>query len=256
MQTILLAALFLMQRPRVLDAEFGDKNPYTSQEDIAQGKKLYGGRCAGCHGPAGDGGKGANLAVPVLPRAAEDRSLYLIIRHGIPDTEMPDSLLSPREIWQVAAFVRTLGQLRHETLSGDPVRGSALVRGKGGCLRCHSIGVEGGRTGPALSDVGARSSPSHIRAKLLTPESDIPERFRVVDLKTRDGLAVSGIRLNEDSWSIQVRDFNDKIHSFWKDDLAELKVARRTIMPSYLAQLDKREIEDIVAYLATLKGAQ
>lgn len=253
---IWLAALFLLQRPQAPEVQFGEKNPYTAQADIEQGKKLYGGRCAGCHGPTGDGGKGANLAVPMLPRAAEDSSLYLVIRFGIPDTEMPSSLMSPREIWQVAAFVRTLGRLQRETTSGDAARGSQLVRGKGGCLQCHAIGLEGGRMGPALTDVGVRRNPSHIRAKLLDPASDVPDQYRMVDLKTRDGRAISGIRLNEDTWSIQLRDFNDKMYSFWKDDISELKVERRTAMPSYRAKLQTPEIDDIVAYLTGLRGTK
>lgn len=251
---IWFAALLLMQLP-ILDVP-ATSNPYTSEADIAQGRKIYAGRCAGCHGPTGDGGKGANLAVSVLPRAAEDRSLYLTIRYGIPDTEMPSSLMSTREIWQVAAFVRGLGRLGQEAVSGNPQNGQLIVKGKGGCLQCHSIGLEGGRMGPSLSDVGVRRSPGHVRAKLIEPSSDIPEQFRTVDLKTRNGQNVSGIRLNEDSWSIQVRGNDDQLHSFWKNDLKELKIDRQTPMPSYKDRLTTQEINDIVAYLAGLRGVQ
>src|SRR5215471_2550706 len=47
------------------------------------------GCCAGCHGPLGNGGKGANLAAPSLPRAQTDIGLYKVIRYGLPETEMP-----------------------------------------------------------------------------------------------------------------------------------------------------------------------
>src|ERR1700738_4907361 len=106
--------LFLLQQPVLLDLPQVDKNPHTTAADVALGKKLYAGRCAGCHGPAGDGGKGANLATPTLSRAQDDLSLYKVIRYGLPDTEMPSHLMTPREIWQTAAYVRTLGQLRAE----------------------------------------------------------------------------------------------------------------------------------------------
>ena len=84
------APVLLFQIPQPLDLPTVAKNPYTAQSDIAAGKRLYGGRCAGCHGPTGDGGKGANLGVPVLPRAADDLALYRVIRYGLPETEMPD----------------------------------------------------------------------------------------------------------------------------------------------------------------------
>ena len=250
------AVLLFLQQPQAMDMTTATVNPHTSGADVEQGKKLYGGRCAGCHGPAGDGGKGANLAVAVLPRGAGDRELYRVIRYGLPETEMPGSLMPEREIWQVAAFVRTLGRLQGEAASGDPKRGESLVIGKGGCLRCHAIGIAGGRMGPALRDVGARRSPGYLRGKLMDPGGDVPELFRLVELKTQSGMQVSGVRLTEDTWSIQVRDFGDRIHSFWKQDLAELKVERRTPMPSYRDRLNADEVKDVVAYLVGLRGSQ
>src|SRR3954470_13520380 len=107
-----LAALFFLQHSQALDMTTLTANPYTSPADIQQGKKLYGGRCAGCHGPAGDGGKGANLAVAILPRGATDRDLYRVVRYGIPETEMPSFLMPEREVWQIATFVRTLGRVQ------------------------------------------------------------------------------------------------------------------------------------------------
>jgi cytochrome c oxidase cbb3-type subunit III len=246
----------LLLQPQALDLPASDKNPFTSRADVESGRRLFGGRCAGCHGPGGDGGKGANLGVSVLPRAADDLSLYRVIRYGIPDTEMPGTLLSTREVWQVAAFVRTLGRVSRQNVPGDPRRGAALVRGKGGCLQCHTIGAEGGRLGPSLSDIGERRSAAHLRAKLLDPSIDIPDQFRVVELKTENGMAVSGIRLNEDTWSIQMRDFDGNLRSFWKQNVTELKAHRRTPMPSYRERLSKQEIDDTVAYLAGLRGAQ
>jgi cytochrome c oxidase cbb3-type subunit 3 len=250
------ATMLLLQLPQVLDLPAPEKNPYTGPADIALGKKLFAGRCAGCHGPGGDGGKGANLAVSILPRASDDRSLYRIIRYGLPETEMPGSNMTPTEIWQVAAFVRTLGRLQVEISSGDPRKGGELLRGKAGCLQCHALGVEGGRLGPQLADIGQRRGPAYLREKILDPSKAVPEQFRLVELKTKTGQAVSGIRLNEDTFSIQVRDLNDNLHSFWKEDLSEMKQDRRTLMPSYRGRLNDRELNDVITYLVGLKGDQ
>ncbi len=248
------ATLLLFQPPQNLDLPA--KNPYTTAADIAHGKSLYQGRCAGCHGPEGNGGKGANLAVPILPRAAQDPSLYRIIRYGIPDTEMPGSLMDPRELWQTAAFVRTLGQLPVVPVSGNPQGGEAVLRGKAGCLNCHSVGNEGGRIGPSLSGIGARRSAAHLRAKLVDPASDVPDSFRAVKVTTRDGKSISGIRLNEDSWSIQIRDSADRFHSFWKDEILKLTSEKKTTMPPYRDRLNDQELNDLVVYLSLQRGAQ
>jgi len=84
--------LLLFPQAQVLDLPVATSNPYTAGADLEQGKRLYGGRCAGCHGPAGNGGKGANLATPSLSRAQTDIGLYTVIRYGLLETEMPPSL--------------------------------------------------------------------------------------------------------------------------------------------------------------------
>jgi putative heme-binding domain-containing protein len=248
-----MALLFMQQ---TFERPATDTNPYTSPADIERGKQIFEARCAGCHGPGGSGGKGANLAVPVLPRASTDLSLWRIVRYGIPDTEMPQTALTHLETWQVAAFVRSLGRVGNEPVSGNASRGRELVAGKGGCLGCHSIGLEGGHMGPALTDIGARRSPAYLRAKLLDPATDTPDQFRMVRLKTRAGETVTGVRLNEDAFSIQLRDSHDALRSFWKQDLAEFKTERRTPMPSYRGRLDAKELDDMIAYLSGLRGNQ
>jgi cytochrome c oxidase cbb3-type subunit III len=246
-------ALLLFQQG-VLDLPNVDKNPHTSAEDIAIGKKLYGGLCAGCHGPAGDGGKGTNLASAVLPRAQNDLGLYRVIRYGLPDTEMPAHNRTPREIWQISAYVRSLGNIQGERTSGSPKRGSELLKGKGGCLQCHVAGGTGGHLGPPLDGVGRRRSATYLRTKLVDPGKELAGNFAVVQLSTQSGQKLSGVRLNEDTWSIQVRDMSSKIHSLWKEDLSELKVEQKTLMPSYRDRLTPQELEDIVAYLAHMRG--
>jgi putative heme-binding domain-containing protein len=230
-----------------------DKNPYTSPADVEAGKKLYLGRCAGCHGPAGDGGKGANLAVPKLQRANTDLSLWRVIRYGVRDTEMPSHNLSPKEVWQIASFVKTLGRVEGGSITGDLARGKAITK-QAGCLGCHNIGVEGGGIGPALNDVGARRSPGYLRAKILDSSRDVADDFRLVQATTKAGKKINGIRLNEDNYSLQVRDFSNTLHSYWKSDLTDLKLERRTPMPSYQGRLSEQELNDMVAYLLSLQG--
>lgn len=253
MTPVLLWLLF--QASPTLDLPRVEQNPFTSPDHLALGQKLYNGRCAGCHGLTGDGGKGANLAVPSLPRARTDLALYRIVRYGIPETEMPATLLAPQEVWQIAAFVRSLGASPPQTTKGDPAKGQQLVLGaRSGCLQCHTIALQGGRLGPALTDIGAKRSPGHLRRKLLEPTADITESFRLATVVTQTGRRITGVRLNEDPFSIQLRDFSDTIHSLFKDQLTSLQVERRTTMPSYQTRLTNSEIDDVVAYLLSLRG--
>jgi len=257
--TALISLVIAQAPPQMREMSSSVSNPYQAPADVEQGSKLYGGRCAGCHGPSGDGGKGANLALPVLPRSRTDRELYRVLRYGIAETEMPgSSQMTDREIWQLASFVRTLGRVASEKSTGNVARGRDIVHGaKAGCLRCHSIGLAGeGAIGPPLTDAGSRRSPAYLRDRLTNPAAAVPDTFRAVQLETRSGAKVSGVRISEDTWSIQLRDFGNRLHSYWKQDLATLKVEKRTPMPSYKTQWTPSELEDVVAFLGSLRGLE
>ena len=237
-------------------------------EELATGRRLFSAHCAICHGPGGEGSKGPTLARPVLPRASTDAALVKIISGGIGGTEMPRSRLEPAEIRLVAAHVRALGRLPVEKVPGDPLRGGRLYAEKGSCATCHSLGGHGGAIGPDLSVIGRQRSAAYLRRALIDPgaevpqsfsafrgETGIPENFLFVRVVPRRGDAVAGVRVNEDAFSIQVRDLAGGLHSFFKSDLAELhKDWGFSPMPSYAAAFTKDELDDLVAFLTSLQG--
>lgn len=231
--------------------------PATTPDDLAVGQRIYRTQCAYCHGTRGEGGRGATLAKPRLMRAPDDRAMFQAIAAGIPDSEMPAHWFTAREIWQVIAFVKTLGQLAPEKISGDALRGEKLYAGKGSCARCHTVGGRGGAVGPDLSDIGARRNAAYLREALLQPEAAVPRDFLQVQLATRGGQRITGVRLNEDAFSIQIRDLSDSFQSFWKSELTELnKQPGKSPMPGYAGVFSPGELDDVVAYLDSLKGAQ
>jgi putative heme-binding domain-containing protein len=255
MRLILMSMLAAMAAQSQREPSIPETNPYTADTDVQQGRRLFDGRCAGCHGKGGTGARGSNLAQPALVHASDDAALFRVIRRGIPGTEMPSSaLVTDREVWQLAAYVRSLGRQPTDTIAGNARMGESLFRGKGGCLQCHTVGFEGGRMGPVLSGVGARRGVAYLRQTLLAPESRIPQSFGFIEVVAKDGARVRGIRVNEDTQSIQLRDLTDKLHSFWKDELAELTyLAGKTPMPGYKGVLTGAELNDLVAYLSTLR---
>jgi putative heme-binding domain-containing protein len=116
---------------------------------------------------------------------------------------------------------------------------------------------EGRAYGPELTEIGTLRSATFLRESILDPEASVPEGFAVVKATPRTGTAVIGIRLNEDSFTIQLRDVAGRFHSFRKQDLAELKKDLTTSpMPSYRDKLSSAEVDDLVAYLASLKERQ
>ena len=208
-----------------------------------------------CHGPLGNGGKGANLARPQLRRASDDQALLSIIRRGIPGTEMPGSALSPRQVSSIAAYVKTLGRVEQLDIPGDAGRGETIYTASG-CARCHTVGGHGGVFGPDLDDIGVRRSAAHLREALIDPEASVPMGFLQLRVVTQDAQALTGIRVNEDGFSIQLRDLSGRLHSFWKHELSTLdKQWKRSPMMSYEATLASEQLDDLVAYMVSLQGA-
>ena len=224
--------------------------------DEGQGKRLYESQCGSCHGPLGNGGKGANLAQPRLRRATDDLALFNIIRRGIRGTEMPGSPLTPSQVSSIAAYVKTLGRIEPEDVPGDGIRGET-VYARLNCARCHTVSGRGGSVGPDLDDIGARRSAAHLREALIEPEASLPNGFLQLRIVTKDGRTLTGIRLNEDGFSIQFRDLSGRFYSFWKDELDTIEQQwQRSPMVSYEARLTSDQTDDLVAYLVSLKGAQ
>jgi putative heme-binding domain-containing protein len=227
----------------------------------AAGQRLFEARCARCHGLKGTGGTGPGLRRARFRRAADDETFFSLIKEGIPGTEMPDNwTMSDREIKQVVSYVRSLGKAEVKPLPGDPEKGK-VVYTKADCSKCHALLGKGGTLGPDLTEVGARRGAVHLRQVLLDPGSaKLVDSFGYlaflnVQVATHDGRVVNGVRVNEDSFTIQVRDAENRLHSIDKLDVAEMKrEPQASIMPTYAKTLSAREIDDLVAFLAGLRG--
>ncbi len=222
--------------------------------DPVLGQRLFESQCALCHGQTGGGGRGPSLQRAKLNHAPDDDALRKVISEGI-QPEMPGAWqLSPREVASVAAFVTKLGSTPVEPVAGDAAHGERLYKTKG-CANCHMIRGEGSGFGPELSNIGSRRNAAHLREAIVQPEASVPEGFLLVDLVRTAGPTIRGVRVNEDSFSIQIKDASGKFHSYRLSELAEVRKLRgKSPMPSYQSSLTSAELTDLTAYLANLRG--
>ena len=260
----LVSTLALFVTILLADAMALGKSPISKQslDDRVRGRRLFAGQCARCHGMDGAGGTGPGLNRSVLGRAPDDQTLFSVIKEGIPGTEMPRAWqMIDGEIWQVAGYVRSLGRMTRVLLPGEPERGRRLYETKGQCAICHIVRGRGGSLGPDLTEVGVRRGVGYLRSTLLNPGADKARdssgyiSFLVMHVVTQDGREVRGVRINEDTFTLQLRDADNRVYSFRKEELKELKrESTASLMPSYQTVFSTTEIDDLIAYLASLQG--
>ena len=224
------------------------------EADIAYGASLYASKCVTCHGAQGDAIGGVNLRSGTFRNAVIDRDLERFIRAGSP-AGMPPFALDNAEMAGIIAYIRNMNAVDVSTVkTGDIARGRALFSGKGSCTSCHRVGQTGSGVAPNLSDIGAVRSPGSLQRSILDPTSQMMPVNRPVRVVTKDGTVINGRRLNEDTYSLQLIDDRERLHSLVKADLREFTIAKTSPMPSAKGTLSDAEIADMLAYLLTLKG--
>jgi cytochrome c oxidase cbb3-type subunit 3 len=228
-----------------------------SGTDLAEGKATFRSNCAFCHGLTGAGGRGPALNTGRFLHGSTDEDLRNVIRNGVSGTTMPAfELLQPDDIEKVVVFIRSLsgsGGGGSATVAGDIVKGRQVYE-RSGCTGCHRIGTQGGVLGPELTRVGAGRPVDYLRESILNPSADVPDEFAAVTVVTRDGKRMSGIRINEDTFSLQLRDTSQNFRMFQKGEVQEVIHETKSLMPAY-AKLAPEDLQNLLAYLASLREA-
>lgn len=226
-----------------------------AQVDIQYGARIYGTQCTQCHGVNGDQVGGVDLRTGRFRNATSDDDLRRIVLNGIPGTSMPGRQLGNPEVVAIIAYVRNMRDFDSTTIPlGDPVRGQALFESSAGCLSCHRVSGRGSRVAPDLSEIGLTRSAGALQQALLRPSAVMLPINRPVRAVTRDGKAISGRRLNEDTFTVQLMDDKEQLVSLVKADLRAYTVLLESTMPSFDGKLTSPQLADVVAYLVTLKG--
>jgi putative heme-binding domain-containing protein len=137
---------------------------------------------------------------------------------------------------------------------GDPQRGAAIFWGNASaqCVRCHAIDDYGGNVGPRLNGVAGRLSREQLLEALIEPSARIAPGYGMVSLELKNGQKVNGVLQQEkpDGYLVKVGNSPDTLVK--KSDVAS-RVNAPSAMPPMHLLLSKKEIRDVVAFLAGLK---
>lgn len=147
----------------------------------------------------------------------------------------------------VAAYQETL-------LGGNARRGrNFFMRDETAqCTRCHSIGERGAEVGPPLTTIGDKLTREQLLEALVDPSARISPGYGMVTLTLTDGQTVSGTLMEErnDALVLKTSDAEPMVVSL-------ARIAKRENLPSSMPPMGtlmtRREIRDVVEFLATLK---
>jgi len=138
---------------------------------------------------------------------------------------------------------------------GNPEAGEKVVNMHlgGQCVRCHRFSSElGSKIGPNLKSIGSSKDRAYLLRSLIDPQADIAPGYGVVSITLKDGSTASGIAGNEDSDSIGILSVDrEDAQRIPKSNIAS-KTDPISTMPPMGFVLTKRELRDVVAYLASL----
>jgi cytochrome c oxidase cbb3-type subunit III len=228
------------------------------------GKKIFENNCVRCHGMDASGLTGPSLRKAKLRHAPDLASFTAVVEQGIPGTGMPSNWsYSDSECHQIYSYLRWLRTSDQDNADGDSAAGK-LVYGNAGCQKCHTINGTGIGIGPDLSEIGTSRNSSYLKQALIDPGAALPEStdpdngygfslYLPVKIITADGKEINGLRINEDTYTIQVRDLGNNVYSFNKDQVKSIeKKLGQSLMPSFKSALTETEINNLVAYLHNL----
>lgn len=223
---------------------------------IGDGKPMFSLRCAPCHGRNAEGGRAPDLTRGIYSVGDTDEDLFNVIANGAAGTEMPDFLsrIGEDNVWRLVAYVRSVSKRDSTQVAGNAANGKALFTGKGHCAQCHAVNGEGGRMGPDLTRVGRQRSLKYLRESLTDPNADITPGYNTITVVTKSGKKIVGVQKNFDTFSAQLIDMAGEYYSFMTSDVTSINREYKSLMPSYKNSFNESQLDDILAYLGTLRG--
>jgi cytochrome c oxidase cbb3-type subunit III len=250
-----------------------DRNPLAGDPKAAKaGEYEFRINCALCHGlGAHGGGRGPDLTRAQKKHVHSDAEMFQVISNGIPGTVMPANGtngqgvgMTDEEIWQIIAYIRSVEVKTPAQPAGSATHGKELFYGDANCSLCHMVEGHGGRLGPELTGVGGSRTRESIIDSVRNPSrrlawglteatKEFPQEYETITVVTADGRRIKGVALNEDSFSVQIMDTNEKIYLLQKNKLRSFKKSRESMMPKYNTDaLSDKDLGDIVAYLISV----
>lgn len=138
---------------------------------------------------------------------------------------------------------------------GDPELGNRIFfkNQSAQCIRCHAYDDMGGSAGPPLNGIADKLSRKQLLEALIEPSKRLAPGYGMVMLELDNGNTLSGVLLEETPETLVLKPGNNP-----DTVVQKAAVIKRTDAPSSMPDmknlLSRREIRDLVSFLATLRN--
>jgi putative heme-binding domain-containing protein len=130
---------------------------------------------------------------------------------------------------------------------GQPKAGQAIYNQQ--CSKCHALFGQGGSVGPDLTSYN-RNDIHSMLLSVIHPSAEIREDYNSYQILTLDGRVLTGTLAEQDPQIVTLRTPEDRLISISREEIDEMSVAEKSIMPEGLLKLySDQELRDLFAYL-------
>ena len=193
---------------------------------------------------------------PPIGLIADQITSVLLYLQTLGGTADPSLVVLPPEIRRATGVAEDLAAWA-PYLEGDSVAGRALFFDAGGaalCYKCHTVGAEGGTTGPELTNIAGTRTAQFIVEAILQPSLEIAGGYETVLIQTTDGRILNGVVGRETADSLWLADSEGIVSVLAVSDIARRRTEETSLMPGDIAEgLTLTQFHDLLAYLQTLR---
>ncbi|GAB5401944.1 MAG: c-type cytochrome [Aureliella sp.] len=172
------------------------------------------------------------------------------------DGRLSDELQAKLDAFQASKVQQDALMSYRDCLEGGDVESGKTIfttKTELSCVRCHKIGGEGGEVGPNLSKIAAKNDHRYLLEAIVEPNAKIAKNFETVILLLEEGDVVSGVVKTESDTLIEVMDAEGKIIAVDPDEVVGRKTGKSSMPADLVKMMSRRELRDLIAYLASLK---
>ncbi len=198
----------------------------------------------------------AGTYAPDLKRDVLDAAELRVKREKLKLHAPLKDLLAKFEKDQTTKGAKNIALGYEDTLfGGDAERGRNIFLNNSAvyCQRCHKLDGQGGEVGPIMNGISKDKQRPYLLESIVNPNAQIAQGYQSVILSTVDGKSISGVLRSKDAKAITIVTAENKTLVIPREDIEGERPDQSAMPADLYKKLTRREIRDLVEFLATVK---